>query len=82
MLRAMMARRSRACQCRLEREQMGLMMRVCQDALLEEEGAVPEDAGSNGSEGPDGISLHAMPHQARAAPAGLDSHAAHEVWPQ
>ncbi|KAK9854814.1 hypothetical protein WJX84_008475, partial [Apatococcus fuscideae] len=49
-----------------------------QDALLEEEGAVPEDAGSNGSEGPDGISLHAMPHQARAAPAGLDSHAAHE----
>ncbi|KAK9819418.1 hypothetical protein WJX74_001737 [Apatococcus lobatus] len=49
-----------------------------QDALLEEEGGVPEGAAQEEEAEPDGLALHSMPHQARTAPAGHANHAAHE----
>ncbi len=51
-----------------------------QDALLDEEGAVPEASlvDKHGDDD-DGLTLHSMPHQARAAPANLNNQDAHEV---
>ena len=63
-------------------EQMNLTPEapVMQDALLDEEGGVPDAADSNNDAEPDGLALHSMPHQARAAVTGHANHAAHEVY--
>lgn len=52
---------------------------MMQDALLDEEGGVPDAADSKNDAEPDGLALHSMPHQARAATTGHANHAAHEV---